>query len=100
MRLALCSQERNVIPGVTLDQGLVPLCGANEGEMTSQGLDLLDQRCEQYYKDGLRFAKWRALFTIKAEASVKIGLGKNTSLSNHHSLIRFHQPWPSRTTPI
>ena len=69
--LALCSQERHVIPGVTLDQGLVPLYGANEGETTSQGLDLLDQRCAQYYSDGLRFAKWRALFTINEEASVE-----------------------------
>ena len=52
---------------MTLDQGLVPLYGANEGEMTSQGLDLLEKRCAQYYTDGLRFAKWRAAFTIKGE---------------------------------
>ena len=56
-----------MIPGVTLDRGLVPLYGANEGEMTSQGLDHLDQRCAQYYADGLRFAKWRAAFSISGE---------------------------------
>ena len=56
-----------MIPGVTLDRGLVPLYGANEGEMTSQGLDHLDQRCAQYYADGLRFAKWRAAFSISGK---------------------------------
>lgn len=60
-------KDRDVIPGVTLDRGLVPLYGANEGEMTSQGLDHLDQRCAQYYADGLRFAKWRAAFSISGE---------------------------------
>jgi len=60
-------QERNVIPGVTLDEGLVPLHGGKVGETSTQGLGALDKRCNQYYKDGLRFAKWRAAFTIKDE---------------------------------
>ena len=54
-----------MIPGVTLDQGLVPLYGANGEETSTQGLDELDTRCSQYYKDGLKFAKWRAAFSIK-----------------------------------
>jgi fructose-bisphosphate aldolase class I len=54
-----------VIPGVTLDQGLVPLHGGQTGETSTQGLDNMDERCKQYYKDGLRFAKWRSAFSIK-----------------------------------
>ncbi len=60
-------KDRDVICGVTLDQGLVPLYGAKSGETTTQGLDNLDARCKKYYEDGLRFAKWRGAFTIKGQ---------------------------------
>ena len=59
-----------MIPGVTLDQGLVPLYGAKLDETSTQGLDELDKRCAQYYQDGLRFAKWRAAFRIDQEHGV------------------------------
>ena len=54
---------------MTLDRGPVSLYGS-KNETTSQGLDELDQRCQQYYKDGLRFAKFRAVFTIDTEKGV------------------------------
>ena len=60
-------QDRGIIPGVTLDHGWVPLHGGQIGELTTQGLEDLDKRCAQYYKDGLRFAKWRSAFIIKGE---------------------------------
>lgn len=53
-----------------MDRGLIPLYGAKLGETTTQGLDELDKRCKQYYEDGLRFAKWRAAFTINADLEV------------------------------
>ena len=56
-----------MIPGVTLDKGLVPLYGAKFGETSTQGLDELDKRCKQYYNDGLRFAKWRSAFSIRGD---------------------------------
>ena len=54
---------------MTLDRGLIPLYGS-KNETTSQGLDELDQRCKQYYDDGLRFAKFRSLFTIDSDKGV------------------------------
>jgi fructose-bisphosphate aldolase class I len=51
-------KEKGIIPGIKVDKGLVPLAGTF-GENTTQGLDGLGERCGQYYKDGVRFAKWR-----------------------------------------
>jgi fructose-bisphosphate aldolase class I len=51
-------KEKDIISGIKVDKGLVPLAGTN-GEYTTQGLDGLAERCTQYYKDGARFAKWR-----------------------------------------
>lgn len=55
--------KRNIIPGIKTDKGVVklPFCG---GETTTQGLDDLDKRCAQYYKDGCRFSKWRNTLVI------------------------------------
>lgn len=56
-------KEKGIIPGIKVDKGLVPLPGTN-GEYTTQGLDNLNERCAQYYRDGARFAKWRMHFNI------------------------------------
>ena len=40
------------------------MAGTN-GETVTQGLDDLDVRCAKYYKQGARFAKWRAVLNIK-----------------------------------
>ena len=40
-----------------LIQGTKNLHGT-DGETTTQGLDDLDKRCQQYYAQGARFAKW------------------------------------------
>ena len=37
--------------------------GSN-GETVTAGLDGLEKRCEQYFKLGCRFARWRALFRV------------------------------------
>ncbi|KAK6147155.1 hypothetical protein DH2020_018067 [Rehmannia glutinosa] len=52
-------KEAGVLPGIKVDKGTVELAGTN-GETTTQGLDGLAQRCQQYYAAGARFAKWRA----------------------------------------
>lgn len=55
--------KRNIIPGIKVDKGVVPLMGS-EDECTTQGLDDLAQRCAQYKKDGCHFAKWRCVLKI------------------------------------
>lgn len=58
-------QDRNIIPGIKVDKGVVDLAGT-DGESTTQGLDGLADRCAKYYKDGARFAKWRCVLKIGA----------------------------------
>lgn len=43
---------------------LVQVLPGSDGETTTQGLDNLGARCQQYYKQGARFAKWRAVVRI------------------------------------
>ncbi|CAG0920697.1 unnamed protein product [Notodromas monacha] len=56
-------KKKNIIPGIKVDKGVVPLLGS-EDECTTQGLDDLQQRCAQYKKDGCQFAKWRCVLKI------------------------------------
>ncbi|UJR37212.1 hypothetical protein I4U23_029921 [Adineta vaga] len=67
-------KENDILSGVKVDKGLVPLAGTN-GENTTQGLDGLGERCGQYYKDGVRFTKWRCV--------LKIGNGLPSQLAIH-----------------
>ncbi|CAF0801027.1 unnamed protein product [Adineta steineri] len=69
-------KEKGIICGIKVDKGLVPLAGTN-GENTTQGLDGLSERCTQYYKDGVRFAKWRC--------ALKIGDGLPSELAIHET---------------
>ncbi|KAJ4962217.1 hypothetical protein NE237_022156 [Protea cynaroides] len=53
-------KEQNVMPGIKVDKGLVPLAGSND-ESWCQGLDGLASRCAAYYQQGACFAKWRTV---------------------------------------
>lgn len=52
-----------MIPGIKVDAGAKDLAG-HPGEKVTEGLDGLRDRLEEYAKLDLRFAKWRAVFTI------------------------------------
>ncbi|AFZ80518.1 fructose-bisphosphate aldolase, putative [Theileria equi strain WA] len=56
-------KEQGILPGIKVDIGLVPLPNSN-GEVSTQGLDGLAERCKKYYEAGARFAKWRAVLSI------------------------------------
>lgn len=62
--------SHRIIPGIKVDQGLVPFEGSEE--TYTKGLDDLTPRLEEYYKMGLRFAKWRAAFNIRLDESNQI----------------------------
>jgi len=73
-----------VIPGIKVDKGVAPLPGGGPGESLTAGIDGLGARCQQYYKKGCRFAKWRAV--------LKIGDGCPTDVSieeNAHGLALY-----------
>ncbi|CAD7937565.1 unnamed protein product [Amoebophrya sp. A25] len=78
-------KKQDIIPGIKVDKGLVDLMGT-EGEKSTQGLDGLAKRCQDYYNAGARFAKWRAVLSIDAAT------GKPSDLSvleTAHTLARY-----------
>merc|ERR1712183_217051 len=56
-------RSKGIIPGIKVDKGVKELFGS-EGEGTTQGLDDLDKRCQQYKAYGCQFAKWRSVLKI------------------------------------
>jgi fructose-bisphosphate aldolase class I len=75
--------SKNVIPGIKVDMGVKPLA-LHFNEKITEGLDGLQQRLENYYTLGARFAKWRAVITI--------GDGTPTNAcinANAHALARY-----------
>ncbi|XP_054166796.1 fructose-bisphosphate aldolase-like isoform X2 [Oppia nitens] len=72
-------KKRGIIPGIKVDTGVVPLQGTND-ECTTQGLDDLQKRCEQYYKDGCRFAKWRCVLKIKQNEPSPLAILENANV--------------------
>jgi len=56
-------KQHGILTGIKVDKGLVVLPGT-DGEQSTTGLDGLGARCAEYYKQGARFAKWRAVIKI------------------------------------
>ena len=55
--------EAGIIPGIKVDKGTKALAGY-PGEKITEGLDGLRERLAEYVQMGLRFAKWRDVFTV------------------------------------
>ncbi|OVA05112.1 Fructose-bisphosphate aldolase [Macleaya cordata] len=79
-------QENNVIPGIKVDKGTVELAGTN-GETTTQGFDSLGSRCQQYYKAGARFAKWRAVLKIGPTEPSELSIQQNAQGLARYAII-------------
>ena len=77
---------QGIVPGIKVDTGLQPLPGT-DGETSTQGLDGLADRCAAYYKQGARFAKWRAVIKIDEAAHPS----SMAVLENAHGLARYAQ---------
>ena len=75
--------RRGILPGIKVDTGAknLALC---PGEKVTEGLDGLRERLAAYFKQGARFAKWRAVITIGD------GIPSHTCLyANAHALARY-----------
>ncbi|WP_269623032.1 class I fructose-bisphosphate aldolase [Prochlorococcus marinus] len=57
-------EKLGIIPGIKVDKGLKPLAGGGDIETFCSGLDGLVERSSDYYAQGARFAKWRAVLQI------------------------------------
>src|SRR4030088_1261796 len=56
-------EQAGAIPGIKVDEGAQPLPNC-PGELITIGRDKLAARLADYYKQGARFAKWRAVIDI------------------------------------
>lgn len=93
-------KDEGIIPGIKVDKGLVDL-PRSHNEKSTQGLDGLAERCQEYYKAGARFAKWRAVLVIDQESgkpsdlSIKEtawGLARYASICQQHRLVPIVEP--------
>ncbi|RZR80126.1 hypothetical protein BHM03_00006054, partial [Ensete ventricosum] len=78
--------DNKVIPGIKVDKGIVELAGTN-GETTTQGFDSLGARCQQYYKAGARFAKWRAVLKIGPTEPSELAIQQNAQGLARYAII-------------
>lgn len=79
--------SKGIVPGIKVDLGTLDqpfTCG----EKITQGLDGLEERCEKYYEQGARFAKWRAVLQIQPDAKGLSPSDVNVK-SNVHLLARY-----------
>lgn len=76
-------QEKGILAGIKVDKGTVEIY-KTKGETATQGLDDLGKRCAQYYKDGARFAKWRAVLKIGEDLPSELAINENA-----HGLARY-----------
>ena len=70
-------EKLGVIPGIKVDKGLQPLPGAGDVETFCSGLDGLVERAADYYAQGARFAKWRAVLQIGEGSPSKLSIREN-----------------------
>ncbi|CAA0827687.1 Probable fructose-bisphosphate aldolase 2-chloroplastic [Striga hermonthica] len=89
--------EQNIVPGIKVDKGLVPLAGSND-ESWCQGLDGLASRSAAYYQQGARFAKWRTVVSIPngpsalAVKEAAWGLARYAAISQDNGLVPIVEP--------
>ena len=76
-------EKAGVIPGIKVDEGTQPLPNCL-GELITVGLDKLGGRLAEYYKQGARFAKWRAVIDIGKDIPSMTAIHTNA-----HALARY-----------
>src|ERR1700722_13055305 len=76
-------EQAGAIPGIKVDEGTQPLPGC-PGELVTAGLDKLGERLAAYYKQGARFAKWRAVIEIGQDIPSMTAVHVNA-----HALARY-----------
>lgn len=84
-RFADIIKAAGAVPGIKVDKGAKALAGF-PGETITEGLDGLRERLEGYYKQGARFAKWRAVISIDTANGIPTS---PAIAANAHALARY-----------
>lgn len=77
-------RAEGILPGIKVDKGAKDLA-LHEGEKVTEGLDGLRERFSEYYDMGVRFAKWRAVYTIIGDSAPSVACQK----ANAHGMARY-----------
>ena len=78
--------QLNIVPGIKVDKGLVPLPNTLDEKIT-QGLDGLYERLTTYKNKGARFAKWRAVYSIAAQTPSSLVIKTNANDLARYAVI-------------
>lgn len=76
-----------VVVGIKVDKGVVPLAGTRHNEVTTQGLDGLAERCQEYKKAGADFAKWRCVLKISEHTPSTLAMVENANVLARYASI-------------
>ena len=79
-------KQKNIVPGIKVDKGLIPL-QSSPSEKLTQGLDNLAERITHYKEQGARFAKWRAVLNIAQDLPTTLALTSNAESLAHYAAI-------------
>jgi len=77
---------KGILPGIKVDTGTRDLDGFS-GEVVTQGLDDLEERFQEYYDFGARFAKWRAVISIDEDTPTDAALEINAVMLARYAQI-------------
>lgn len=77
-------ENLQIIPGIKLDKGLTTFA---ENEEITQGIDTLNERAQEFFKKGARFAKWRTVYKISDSTPSEKLLEKNANSQAQYALI-------------
>jgi fructose-bisphosphate aldolase class I len=75
-----------IVPGIKVDKGAVSLINA-PGDLVTQGLDGLAERLAGYKEQGVRFAKWREVYSISAHNPTQVGIKTNAEVLARYAAV-------------
>jgi fructose-bisphosphate aldolase, class I len=78
--------EQGIVPGIKVDKGTLPLANAS-GDLITQGLDGLAERLMGYKAQGVRFAKWREIYSISPNNPTQLGIDANAEVLARYAAI-------------
>ena len=86
LTLASVLEKKGIIPGIKVDEGKDSF-EQNSPEMVTRGIDTLEKRLEKYTNQGLKFTKWRAVFSIGNEMPSQAAIEINSGLLAQFAFI-------------
>lgn len=80
-------KKRGIIPGIKTDKGTKPLSRTQPEETTTEGLDGLLARSQEYYAAGARFAKFRTTYIVTATTPSQLAIEDNANVQARYASI-------------